>query len=199
MYRAWHLSSRRRWPLGFAPGSERRSIDWSAAHRRKRTGRKYQFQAGLNQQALGVQIKAKRRRVVVARRAVCSGVYCRHTRGKRYRYRDPFQVDAICRQTCVVAVYRCTCIKGVGAGRVRAMVLAVARRWASVVRRPRGRDRVGDAIGVVVKGSRKRFATREKCSGKPESHPTQHQGHARRPVPTRWPPDLRHPRDTSHR
>lgn len=173
-------------------------LNGSSTNRRGYTGGKCQFKAGLNQQTLSVQIEAERwRGVVVERSEVCGVVYYCQTNGIGHIHREPFQVDAICWQSCIFSIDRWSRAKEGVARRAGAMVWLFGMRFVSVVRRLCGSARVRRGIGMVAEGSRKRIATREQCGVKPEYNPSQHQGHASRSTQTPCPPSLRHPGDTS--
>ncbi len=171
----------------------------STANRRKRTDRKCPCEAGLNQQALSVQVEANRWRggVVLARREVCRVGYCCESSGNRYIDCEPFQVDAICwRSTIDFSNRRCR-IKGVAASQLGAMVRAFGLRFDGVVRRPCGGGCLRKVTGVVAESGGKRLAARKQRRVEPERRPGQHQDHARESARTRWPSGPRHPGDTS--
>ena len=169
-----------------------RFADRSAAKGRKRTDRQCQWQEGLNQQALSVQVEASGGggwwRVVVVRREFCSVVYFSRADGKGCINRDPFPLDAICRQSCKPPIHRGSRTKRLVAWRGGTMVWGLRMRFVGLVRLRADRNRLRIVIGGVVKGSGKRFAAREQCGVEPECYPSQHHDHTRRPATTQWPP-----------
>ena len=93
------------------------------------TGRKFRCEAGLDQQALSVQIEAKRGRgIILESREDCRAVYCWQTSGNRYVDREPLQVEAICCQSCKHAPNCGLRIEDVVARRGGASVRAVGVR-----------------------------------------------------------------------
>ena len=122
-----------------------RFADRSAAKGRKRTDRQCQWQEGLNQQALSVQVEASGGggwwRVVVARREFCSVVYFSRADGKGCINRDPFPVYAICRQSCKLSINRWSRTKRLVAWRGGTMVRGLRMRFAGFVRLRADSDR----------------------------------------------------------
>lgn len=82
-----------------------------------------------------MQVEAKRWRggVVLAQREVCSVVYCCQTSSNRYIDREPFQVDAICWQSCIHSINSRSRSKGVVARGVGVMVWALGMRFFKAV------------------------------------------------------------------
>ena len=137
--------------------------------------------------------------MVVTRREDCEAESRGQTHGSRDRGHDPIQRDAMPWQYRIFATNRRSRIQLVIARRLRAMVRVLGMGYAGGVRRRCDRDRLRNVIGVIVKGDRKGFATRENCTVKPEYDPGQHHRPARRPTLTQRQPGLRYAADTARR
>src|SRR5688572_10481692 len=81
-------------------------MTWIDRNRRERTGRKCRCEAGLDQQALSVQVEAERGRgMVPGAREDYRVVYCWQTSGNSYVDREPLLVGAVCGQSCRHALH----------------------------------------------------------------------------------------------